>query len=77
MIVSWIFGMIVQCCTFGGLMVGFAAQKLVPESHRTVETRKVMKLGIGIIGTLGAFVLGLMISSASISMTARGRRSST
>jgi hypothetical protein len=67
MIVSWIFGMVVQCCTFGGLLVGFAAQKLIPESHRTIETRKVMKLGIGLIGTLGAFVLGLMISAASIS----------
>lgn len=67
MIFSWIFGMVVLSCTFGGLMVGFAVQKLLPESHRTIETRKVMKLAIGIIGTLGAFVLGLMISGASIS----------
>src|SRR3974377_85032 len=37
---------------------------LLPEHHRSTESKDVVKLGIGIIATLAALVIGLLIASA-------------
>src|SRR5512139_3581786 len=37
---------------------------VLPEHHLNDESKDVLKLGIGIIGTLAALVIGLLIASA-------------
>src|SRR5260370_1200838 len=40
------------------------AKRFLPEHHLSAESRDVVKLGIGLIATLAALVLGLLITSA-------------
>jgi len=61
---SWIIGAIVVACTFGGTILGYRFQSLLPKEHLTPETRDIVKVVMGILGTLSALVLGLMISSS-------------
>ncbi len=67
MMTSWTIGGIVVACTFGGTILGFRVQSSGLKQHLTPETKEIVKLVIGILGTLSALVLGLMISSARAS----------
>jgi hypothetical protein len=57
-------------CIFGGVLLGRRLQTLLPADHLTKETHEIMKLGFGIIGTLTALVLGLLVSTAKSSFDA-------
>jgi len=47
-----------------GAYCGALARWWVPPSHREADTREVVKLGVGFLGTLAALVLGLVVASA-------------
>jgi hypothetical protein len=49
---------------FGGAVVGMAVRPLLSEHHLQSDTKDVVKLTAGLIGTLTALVLGLLIASA-------------
>jgi hypothetical protein len=49
---------------FGGAVLGLVLHAVLPEHHLSEESRDVVKLGAGFIGTLAALVLGLLVSSA-------------
>lgn len=51
-------------CIFGGTAFGMILRAILPEHHLSEESRDVVKLGAGMIATLAALVLGLMIASA-------------
>jgi hypothetical protein len=51
-------------CIFGGTMLGMWLQALLPEHHLSDESKDAVKLGTGMIATLAALVLGLLIASA-------------
>lgn len=51
-------------CMFAGALVGVCVRKLLPQDHLDSDSRDVVKLGAGLIATLAALVLGLMVSSA-------------
>jgi hypothetical protein len=55
---------LVFSCVFGGALVGLSLRSRLPEHHLTSDSRDVVKLGIGLIGTMAALVLGLLVSSA-------------
>jgi hypothetical protein len=44
---------------------------LLPENHLTAESKDLIKLGMGLIGTMTALVLGLLIASAKSSFDAQ------
>jgi hypothetical protein len=48
----------------GGAFGGIALRKALPERHLSEETKDVVRLGTGLIGTIAALVLGLLIASA-------------
>lgn len=60
-------GMIVFICTFGGALIGMWLRAALPEHHLRDESRDTMKLGIGLVATLTALVLGLVTASAKSS----------
>jgi Protein of unknown function (DUF4239) len=63
MTISWIvFG-----CVFGGALVGMLVHRIVPEHHLGADSKDVMKLAMGVLATMSALVLALLISSAKIS----------
>src|SRR5580693_3910035 len=63
MAISWIsFG-----CVFGGAMVGMFFRRIVPEHHLGTDSKDVIKLAMGLLATMSALVLALLISSAKTS----------
>jgi fluoride ion exporter CrcB/FEX len=57
-------GFIVFACVFGGAVIGLALRGLLPQHHLSQETKDTVKLGTGLIGTMAALVLGLLVASA-------------
>jgi len=55
---------IVLLCIFSGTLLGFVLQKVLPEKHLSPESRQAVNLGMGIIGTVSALALGLLVASA-------------
>jgi len=53
---------------FGGALLGLLLRAFLPEHHLTGEAKDVVKLGAGLIATLAALVLGLLVSSAFSSL---------
>lgn len=57
-------GLVVLLCTFGGVLGGMQMRSLLPDQHLTGDTRDTIKLGIGLVATVTALVLGLLTASA-------------
>jgi hypothetical protein len=64
-------GGLVFACAFGGALVGMLLRARVPEHHLSSESKDVVKMGTGLIATLSALVLGLLIASAKSSFDAQ------
>ncbi|SRR5579875_1207006 len=66
-------GTIVFACLFGGSMLGMFLRTRLPESHLSTDSKDLIKLAMGVLGTMAALVLALLISSAKSSYdTQRG-----
>ncbi len=52
-------------CSFAGAWLGGFLRERLPEAHRSQETAEVVKLGTGLVGTMAALVLGLLVASAA------------
>jgi hypothetical protein len=63
-------GLISAGCIFGGALLGMWLRKVVPERHLDAASRDTIKLGAGLLATLAALVLGLLVSSAKASFDA-------
>lgn len=61
---SMTISLVALACIFGGTLLGMILRTLLPKHHLSEDTRDAVKLGIGMIATMAALVLGLMISSA-------------
>jgi hypothetical protein len=55
------------CSILVGTFVGIWLRSRLPEHHLSKESESVVKLGVGLIATLSALVLGLLIASAKTS----------
>ncbi len=55
----------VFACVFGGTFIGRFLRNRLPEHHLSGDTKDVVRLGTGLIGTIAALVLGLLIASAN------------
>jgi hypothetical protein len=49
------------------ILIGHRLRRLVPADHLISDTRETLKLAAGLIGTMAALVLGLLVSSAKSS----------
>ncbi|MFO1350166.1 MAG: hypothetical protein U1F68_05580 [Gammaproteobacteria bacterium] len=58
---------IVLVCVFCGALGGMYLRIVLPEQHFNQDARDVIKLGMGLIATMTALVLGLVIASAKSS----------
>jgi hypothetical protein len=63
MTISWV----VFACVFAGALLGIVLRRLLPKHHLGEDTKDVVKLGMGLIATMAALVLALMIASAKSS----------
>jgi hypothetical protein len=61
-IASVVFG-----CSFGAAPIGMVLQIKLPDDHLDSDSRDVVKLVMGLIATMSALVLSLLIASANSS----------
>ena len=61
------FTVIALACILVGTLVGMLLRNRVSEKHLDSDAKEVVKLGAGLIGTIAALVLGLLIASAKTS----------
>jgi hypothetical protein len=62
---------IVFGCVFGTAMLGMYMPNVLPEHHLSDRSKDLVKLVMGLVATLSALVLGLLISSAKSSFDAQ------
>src|SRR5215471_12818319 len=63
--------LIVFACVFGGALLGILLHAVLPENHLSAESKDIVKLGMGLVGTMAALVLGLLVASAKGSYDAQ------
>jgi len=56
--------LIVFGCLVGAVLIGRTLRKCLPEAHLNTESKDAIKLAIGLVATMSALVLGLLVSSA-------------
>src|SRR3954453_17613766 len=69
--ISIIIGLISFGAIFGGALVGLFVRRRLPGHHLSADTQSAVTVSVAVIGTLAALVLGLMITAANSSFSAR------
>ena len=62
--VSCLYALTAFLCIFGGSLAGFFIQKYLPSHHLSKESQESVKVGAGLIATMAALILGLLVSSS-------------
>ena len=70
-------GFIVLVMVFGSAILGTLIRRKLPESHLSDETKGVVTLSMGVVGTLTALVLSLLIATASTTFNTRNQEITT
>jgi hypothetical protein len=70
-------GLIILVVVFASAMIGRLIGRKLPESHLSEETQSVVRLSMGVVGTLTALVLGLLIATASTTFNTRNQEITT
>jgi lipopolysaccharide export LptBFGC system permease protein LptF len=55
---------IILACVFGGGLAGMFLRSRLPSQHMQDDSKDIVKLGTGVVATMAALVLGLLVSSA-------------
>ena len=61
----------VFACTSAGAILGLFARRVLPASHLSAKSKDVVKRATGIVATLVAIVLGLLVSASKSSYDAQ------
>jgi hypothetical protein len=59
--------LIVLACAFGGALLGMLLRSRLPGHHVSSESKDTVKIGMGLVGTMTALMLSLLIASAKSS----------
>jgi hypothetical protein len=51
-------------CLVGSVLIGITIRGLLPQAHLSSETKDAVKVAMGLVATMSALVLGLLVSSA-------------
>ena len=54
-------------CVFGGVLIGIYLRAALPHQHLSTESKDAVKIGMALVGTMSALVLGLLVASAKSS----------
>ena len=63
--------LVVFGCSFGAALIGMLLHSKLPEHHLDAAATDVIKLVMGLIATMAALVLGLLVASASSTYNAQ------
>jgi hypothetical protein len=59
-----IIALIISACLVGAVVVGSMLRPLLPAEHRSADTKETVKVAMGLLATMAALVLGLLVASA-------------
>jgi fluoride ion exporter CrcB/FEX len=62
---------IVFVLVFGGALLGILLRAVLPEHHLSADSKDLVKLGMALVSTMAALVLGLLIASAKVRLMRR------
>ena len=68
---STIIAALVFACLFGAVLLGVRVRAALPEDHLSSETKDAVKVGMGLVATMAALVLGLLVASTKGSYDAQ------
>jgi hypothetical protein len=68
---SFAISLIVFLCVFGGAVAGTVVRGPLPSPHLSADSKETVKLAMGLVATMAALVLGLLVSSAKSSYDAK------
>jgi hypothetical protein len=51
-------------CTFGGTVLGMLLRRWLPDPHLSADSKDSIKVAMGLVATMAALVLGLMVASS-------------
>src|SRR6185503_5998663 len=54
----------VFACVFGAALLGMLLRYVLPEHHFSSDTKDTVKLAMGLVATMAALILGLLVASA-------------
>ena len=54
----------ITACLIGAVLGGLRLRRALPEHHLSTESRDTVKLAMGLVATMAALLLGLLVSSA-------------
>jgi hypothetical protein len=57
-------GLCVFACVFGAAAAAMLVQNALPKHHLSADTKDLVKLAMGLVATMAALVLGLLVASA-------------
>src|SRR5882724_8908125 len=58
-----IISLIIFGCVVGAVLIGKAFHRLLPEDHLSADTKDTVKLAMGLLATMSALLLGLLVAS--------------
>src|SRR5580765_772977 len=61
---SFTIGLIVFACVFGAALLAIWLRAALPQHHLSADTKDAVKLAMGLVATMAALVLGLLVASA-------------
>ena len=67
-------GWIVFAMVFGSALLAMFVHDLLPERHLSSDSKDIVKLGIALIATMSALVLGLLVASAKSAFDTRSNQ---
>lgn len=57
---------IIFSSVFASSLIGMWLRGILPEHHLSAETKDLVKLGVGLVGTMAALLLGLLVASQEL-----------
>ena len=60
-------GLLVLVCIFGASLLGLLLRRALSPHHLSADTKDAVKLGMGLVGTMAALILGLLVAAAKSS----------
>jgi hypothetical protein len=58
-----LFGLVLFGCLMGAVLLGTYLRRILPEHYLSEDTRDAVKLAMGLVATMSALVLGLLVTS--------------
>ena len=60
-------GILVLVCIFSASLLGMLLRRILSPDHLSSDTKDSVKLGMGLVGTMAALILGLLVAAAKTS----------